>query len=170
MMTPQSLMRLRRGAIVWGIALAVFCWIGASALQTRMPGVAGALTILYIVALVSGLFLYVFGHFLMAAAAEKVLREGGLRCPRCGYALDGLAGEGACPECGVRYEHERVRAWWRGYRRFLLGQLSEAAPPSAAWWSRAHGWWKIPEWEYHEPGATDEGVSPPAAPPPGSGA
>lgn len=27
-------------------------------------------------------------------------------CPRCGYALRGLPADHACPECGLRYDHE----------------------------------------------------------------
>ena len=30
------------------------------------------------------------------------------KCPACGYALEGLAPEGVCPECGVAYDQSEV--------------------------------------------------------------
>jgi hypothetical protein len=141
--TPHALMRVRRWAIVWGFALGLLCWIASNALRPRLPDIAGALSYLYVAIVVSGLFLWVLGHFVIASTVERVLRAGGLRCPRCGYCLDGLALAGACPECGARYERDRIVAWWHGYRRSLLGEVAERRPPSLArWW-----WWDVPKYE-----------------------
>jgi len=44
---------------------------------------------------------------------HRLRQSDGLLCPQCGYDLRALPEEGACPECGIRYEHAAVRKRWR---------------------------------------------------------
>ncbi len=46
----------------------------------------------------------------------RLTAAGGQLCTECGYSLVGLAERGACPECGVAYEMEQVRAAWAAWK------------------------------------------------------
>lgn len=49
---------------------------------------------------------------------EALLRRCGWRiCPRCGYVLVGLAEDGVCPECGLRYRGRELARVWSCVRR-----------------------------------------------------
>ena len=47
-------------------------------------------------------------------------------CPACGYALEGLAPEGVCPECGVAYDQTEVVL--HGYGAGRRGDVATARP------------------------------------------
>jgi hypothetical protein len=70
------------------------------------------------------------------------------RCPQCGYQLDGLPAEGACPECGRRYDQSVVffYGWARGSytdvataRPWALGLMLLAAVAIVWNWVRSPG-------------------------------
>jgi hypothetical protein len=64
------------------------------------------------------------------------------RCPTCGYALEGLAPEGVCPECGVAYDQSEVVLHGYGAGRFL--DVATARPRAAVAMgavSLAIAWW-----------------------------
>jgi hypothetical protein len=70
----------------------------------------------------------------MSRSSVSVPEESDLLCEGCGYILNGLPGEGACPECGTpiaasvgehrrppRWEQERIfTAWVKDSREILL--------------------------------------------------
>ncbi len=44
-------------------------------------------------------------------------------CPRCGYSLQGLPADHACPECGLRYDRESEVYKHRNLKALFLGLL-----------------------------------------------
>ncbi|CAG0995517.1 hypothetical protein PHYC_02536 [Phycisphaerales bacterium] len=59
----------------------------------------------------SGVVAWWFG-----VSLEKTQRRarglGGKMCWGCGYSLEGIAADGACPECGRAYTHSELRDRW----------------------------------------------------------
>jgi hypothetical protein len=47
-------------------------------------------------------------------SVAEMQRDSWKRCPYCFFDLNGSPDEGACPECGERYEIGAVQTAWRG--------------------------------------------------------
>lgn len=60
-------------------------------------------------------------------------------CPDCGYDLRGIP-EGACPECGFRYDRQAVRSLNRHWALNRLGELQYAAGVQAAVFAMVLPW------------------------------
>jgi hypothetical protein len=63
-----------------------------------------------------------------ATTSPDPLRLG--ECPSCGYALEGLAPQGRCPECGGRYDQSAVVL--HGYAAGRFADVATARPWHAA--------------------------------------
>lgn len=96
------------GTLVWNV----------SAVALLMTPLGRGFSSVFIVMLLSGVFVATLAWIVFNATCERVGREAttrlGLRCWQCGYKLDGLT-RPICPECGERFEHETLLAQWESF-------------------------------------------------------
>lgn len=145
-MSPHRWIAIRRWIVITTIGTIVLSQLAAQPLHQAHPSIGSAVITLNLVAFVVGGFLCLFIHFKLTSVLEEVIRSGAKLCPGCGYTLEGLDDEGACPECGAPYEMSAVREWWSQYRRALLLTLDAGPKPKLA----RRGWMGPPRWDHRQ--------------------
>lgn len=94
--------------IVWSSVICVWAWIMTVTLVPR----ASQSYFLLALAIISfaGPFVFIFQRH----RAKRLLLKHDFRvCNTCRYILTGLPDEGACPECGQKYERAELRGLWQ---------------------------------------------------------
>ena len=105
--------------IVFGFAAPVMGLLDAYGFVSISPGYFRKMWIVWLYGLLPGALVLAGVSIWRLRVFRRFIRQNEyLVCLQCGYSLRGIPDHYECPECGVEYDHARLRVEWKR----LLGE------------------------------------------------